>query len=545
MIKIIKFCNKFFYGNRILLFLYVFITIVISFIGIIIPYILGVLIDQLSIDASNSSIYKFCLIFFSINIIKIIFTYINSVLYVKVQIKAAFNMNAHILNHIKKISMSFFHDKDISYLNQQINNDSNSLTIFTINILSDILTNSVTLIFVISILWKINSSIFYIILILIISYLLLYLGVKKIMYKYNYIFKESQSTFFSKLQEQLYNIKFIKIHSIFDFFENRLYDSYLDLINIAIKNNMVNYGFKSLESLITLSSQCMLIFLGALSVLKGNITIGFFTIISNYFFMSLNSFKYFMSLAQNYQNTLVSYNRIIAILNINEQTNGTKIIDKIERIELKNINFKYRNELVLCNFNYTFECGKIYCIVGENGSGKSTLVDILLGLYINEFTGKITYNDYDIHDINLYYLRESKVGVIEQEPLLISDTIINNIRLNNINIDEKRVKELLELFNLSIDKNKVVQDKGENLSGGEKQKLSIIRELLKDPCLIIFDEPTSALDKESKLKFYNLISEIKKDKSKIIIIITHDSELINLTNNIININYGGVYNGMD
>ena len=163
MIKIIKFCNKFFYGNRILLFLYVFITIVISFIGIIIPYILGVLIDQLSIDASNSSIYKFCLIFFSINIIKIIFTYINSVLYVKVQIKAAFNMNAHILNHIKKISMSFFHDKDISYLNQQINNDSNSLTIFTINILSDILTNSVTLIFVISILWKINSSIFYII----------------------------------------------------------------------------------------------------------------------------------------------------------------------------------------------------------------------------------------------------------------------------------------------------------------------------------------------------------------------------------------------
>lgn len=543
--KIIFFCNKFFSNNKILLLIYIVFTMLISFLSISIPYIMGKFIDILTLNNSIIFIYKYCTLFFIINIIKIIFEYIKSLLYIKIQMTTAFNINSYIINYIKKLPMSFFKNTDISYLNQRINSDSNSIVMFTINIFSDILTNSIILIFVIGILIKINHLISYILCALFISYIILYFSMRKILYKANYNFKEIQAKFFSKLHEQLYNVKFIKIHSVFSFFEERLYKSYLQLFKIAIKTNKISFGFKSFEGFITVSAQCILLLFSAVSVINGEITIGFFTVLSSYFTMLLNSLKYFIGVFQNYQENLVSYNRIQSILNVKQQINGSKVLNNISSIELKNINFKHDELQLFNNFNYIFEKGKIYCIVGGNGSGKSTLIDILLGLHVNEFDGQVLYNNININDINLYLLRKENIGVSEQEPLLISDTILNNIKLINKNFNEKKLDILMEKFNINNIKDKLVQENSNNLSGGEKQKISIIREILKNPDLIIFDEPTSALDKESKNEFNNLIKEIEDTKSKIIIIITHDKDLMKLTKNIIKINSGGNSYGMD
>lgn len=543
--KIIFFCNKFFSENKILLFIYILFTMIISFLSVSIPYVMGKFIDILSFNSSITLIYKYCVLFFVINIIKIFFEYIKSLLYIKVQMNTAFNINSYVVNYIKKLPMTFFKDIDISYLNQRINSDSNSIVMFTINIFSDILTNSIILIFIIGILIKINYLISYIVCALFISYIILYLSMRKILYKANYTFKEIQSKFFSKLHEQLYNVKFIKIHSVFKFFEERLYKSYLQLSKIAIKTNKISFGFKSFEGFITLIAQCILLLFAAINVINGDITIGFFTVLSSYFTMLLNSLKYFIGVFQNYQENLVSYNRIQSILNVKHQINGNTILSNISSIELKNINFKHDDLHLFNNFSYTFEKGNIYCIVGENGSGKSTLIDILLGIYINEFSGQVMYNNIDITNIDLYLLRKEKIGVSEQEPLLISDTILNNIKLTNNNLNENKLEILMEKFNITNIKDKLVQENSTNLSGGEKQKISIIREVLKNPDFIIFDEPTSALDKDSKNEFTNLIEELNNTKSKIIIIITHDKDLMKLTENILEINSGGKCYGMD
>ena len=531
--QIIKFCNKFFYNNKISFLLYIFLTLIISLLRVSIPYIIGKFIDILSLSFSYNSIHNYCILFFLVNLLKIIFEYLQSVLFIKVQTSTAFNINSYILNHIKKIPISFFNKTDISYLNQRINADSNSIVIFTINIFSDILTNSIILIFVIGLLIKINFSIIFVILFLVISYIILYFSMKKVLYKNNYMFKESQANFFSKLHEQLYNTKFIKLHSVFNFFENRLTNSYLKLFKISIKTNKVHFLFKSIEESLTLSSQCLLLFLGALAVVNGSITIGLFTIISNYFNMLLNSLKYFIGVFQNYQENLVSFNRIQDILKIPKETNGQDILDDIISIELKNIKFNHGKSIVFNDYSYKFEKGNIYFIVGQNGCGKSTLIDILLGIHIDEFQGDILYNNSSIKNIDLYKLREENIGIVEQEPLLVSDTIFNNLKLINKSCNEDKINYLLNYFDIYDIKDKIVQENSTNLSGGEKQKISIIRELLKNPSLIIFDEPTSALDKKSKIKFYKLIEELNSDKSKLIIIITHDKELIDLSNNII------------
>lgn len=176
-----------------------------------------------------------------------------------------------------------------------------------------------------------------------------------------------------------------------------------------------------------------------------------------------------------------------------------------------------------------FVAGKIYSIRGENGAGKSTLINLLLGLYINCYRGEIIYNGIDINKIDLVDLRNKLVGVTEQIPLLLNDTLYNNLlmgsknfELMNFLIDYFQLNDFISRLENGI--NNVINESTTNISGGEKQKIAIIRQLISNPDVMIFDEPTASLDFDSKNKFLKYITKIKANK--IIIIITHD-DIIN------------------
>jgi len=139
----------------------------------------------------------------------------------------------------------------------------------------------------------------------------------------------------------------------------------------------------------------------------------------------------------------------------------------------------------------------------------------------------------------MYEIKLRCIGVTEQEPILIADTLLNNITFGQ-KYSNDRLYELIEILNLdnyisSLDNGleTIINEKSSNISGGEKQKISILRELLKNPEVLIFDEPTSALDSLSKIKLINYLQEIKTDK--IIIIISHDEIIKNICDKIINI----------
>ena len=223
---------------------------------------------------------------------------------------------------------------------------------------------------------------------------------------------------------------------------------------------------------------------------------------------------------------LVSYDRIMNLFNIQAELNGSLLINDISKIELKNVNFSYDNNIiVLKDFSYTFNKGKIYKIIGENGKGKSSLINVIIGLY-NNYTGNINYNDINIKNIDIIDLRKNFISVVEQEPVLMNDTIYNNLTYNiqhsKENLLNLTLKELnLDTFINSLENgmDTIISEKNYNLSGGQKQKLSVTRSLLKQPKLLILDEANSAMDKESVEKLNTLLKNIKKDM--IIIIITH------------------------
>jgi len=197
-------------------------------------------------------------------------------------------------------------------------------------------------------------------------------------------------------------------------------------------------------------------------------------------------------------------------------------------ITLKNLYKNYGNNEVLKDIGLKLEDNKMYVIKGVSGCGKSTLLGIIAGL-ITDYTGEYYYNDVLVNKKNIKNIRKN-FGYINQKSMLISNiTILDNLLF--IKDNRKKIEELAKEFDVSHILNKTP----DKISGGERQRISIIRALLSDPKVIIADEPTSSLDQKNSIQFVNYLNKIK---DKTVIIATHKDIFDEYTDHIINLDYG-------
>lgn len=177
--------------------------------------------------------------------------------------------------------------------------------------------------------------------------------------------------------------------------------------------------------------------------------------------------------------------------------------------------------------------------MGKNGSGKTSLINVLLGLYLSDISGMIYINGIEYNRVDLYKTREYLLSFTSQELLFLNDTINKNILLGQKNINNDQIEYFLNGFGLTgsyFKSNNILVDEhslNKSLSGGELQKISLIRQLINPKQLIVMDEPTSALDKKSRDFLLNEILKLKKDR--IIIIVTHDKSFCKISDYIVNL----------
>lgn len=523
---VINFCKSYIIKYKSKLYMYIIIGLITSILGMMTSIIGGSFINQLIAINGKKYLLYYCVVFFIISILKIFLSIYSNYLYTIIQTKVSFELNKDVLNHLRKVSMLKLKDIDTVYLSQRVNNDSNHLIIFFLGAISDSIINFIMLICTTIVLIAINYKITIVLFFIILLYICLYNLLNKEIYSKSYIVKEAQSEFFSKLNEQLCNIKFIRIHSANKLFDNRLLVSFKNLFNKLMSYQKTIYLFNSCESLVGTIAQLSIYIIGGIEIFNGNLSIGLFTIIISFFGNMIGTTKYFLQFGKNYQEALVCYKRIVEIFNIELQEEGTIKIDYIENIKIENLSFRYKENYIFDNFQAYFEKGNIYSIVGENGVGKSTLIDLIMGVYINSYQGEIAINGIDIKKIDLLAMKFKNIGITEQEPILISDTLITNISLDN-KVDIKKIKKICCEIGLNEyinhadrELDTIINNESSNISGGEKQKIAIVRQLVKDPDVMIFDEPLSALDNNSKEKFIKYIEKIKRNK--IIFIISHD-----------------------
>lgn len=538
---IFRFCHPYLKKVRRLLSILIGLYLVVSLIGLVSPYVMGRFIDRLLEADSLAFIRNYVILLAGLAVFEFFMSYICERLYIKVQLGSGYALNANAIHHLQKLRLGFSQGQNTAFLNQQINNDANSAVIFCITILQNIVANVLSLLVPFVLILRFEPWLALCLFVLSVLYFVMYNVLKKPVYQADYAFKEEQAVFFSKLNGQISDIRFIQTQGLAESFIRRLDQSVKGLLGKALKSQRAGFGFTGADVLIRTVASIAVFLFGGAAVIQKRMTIGELTIVMSYFSTTLSAVRYFFSLGKSVQSNRVCCDRLKRIFDVKEQTNGTERLDDIETIECSGLSFAYGEEKVLDNLSRTFRKGGIYAFVGENGSGKSTLINLLLGLFIDDYEGSIRYNGRDIKTIDMRTLRRELVGVSEQEPILLEETLRFNLTLDDdAELPLEAFSKLAAMINLdsyleSLPEglDTVVREGAANLSGGEKQKLSIVRALLKNPKLLVLDEPTSALDKASGAHLVAYLQETCEDR--IVFISTHDNALIDICSGVVSL----------
>lgn len=532
--KILKYCGKYLNLHLSNIIPYCIVAFIYYMMLLAEPYIFGSFVEILTNNTSISFIVQYCCIYLLIAVVGYISSYFVKITGTKLNVDICQDFKVDMLEHIQNTPLSYTNSIDKAKFTHKINNDIQLLIGFILNILQTVLGKIACLIVPYIYILRANLKLGLLLLIIFPLMIIIYKVFEKKLFITASNYMNAQTSFFQKLEEQLFDVKYIKLNNASGILKERFINSGKLLKSTAVTDEKVSFLYWLSSNNMDIFFKIFFLLYGGIAIIQHRMNIGTFIIITSYLPMITNSFMYLLDLGKEIQQGKVYYTRLKEISDVEEDHNGTILLDDISKVELKHVNFNHGKMQIISNFSYTFKKGYIYTIIGDNGSGKSTLVNLILGLYINEFTGEITYNDITIQDIDMKRTRESLVGVAEQEPSLLADSIKYNITYNNVSNDESQIKKYIDAVKLSdylencengLDT--IVNENSTNLSGGQKQKISIVRALFKEPKLLVLDEPTSALDKESKKAFLNYIHTNKKEK--ITIIVTHDPEFIKIS----------------
>ena len=350
---------------------------------------------------------------------------------------------------------------------------------------------------------------------------------------------QEMNSFMSEINENLALLKSIKAMAIEKKFLSLLLKTFENLKFIQRK---IIIFMGSLQILLEPLFVFFLIFLiYMIKIVSPGILVStqfiFLIIIFYIIFTKVSLIQVYIQKLSNSQVYFESYNKLLN--DAKKQTQkieGIKKIENLQSIEFKDVCFKYNKSKILNKFSFKIKSKKIISITGPTGIGKTTILDLISSLYTPD-SGEILINGNSLLNIKGW---RKKIGYVGQDPILMNDTILNNITFRDESISSQKVDEVIKLSSLQgMIKNSpdglstIAGERGINLSGGQKQRISLARALLREPFLLLMDEPTSALDKETKI---SVLSNLKKIKKKVTIIcITHDQEVLKISDSIITI----------
>ena len=305
--------------------------------------------------------------------------------------------------------------------------------------------------------------------------------------------------------------------------------------NVILRNNQlfVNRTMSALFPAIILimnGISLLIIWIGGKNIDAGSIQVGDMMAFITYTMQIVMSFLFFTFLMMQLPRAEVAAGRIDEVLGTditvldNENIQDDMLSNVHGTLKFEDVSFTFdgADSPVLSNITFEAEAGKTTAIIGSTGSGKSTLLH-LIPRYFDATAGRITIDGVDIRDVSMNKLR-NLLGFVPQKGVLFSGTIESNIKFGDENITDEEMKTAAEIaqateFILAKEEkyNSEISQGGSNVSGGQKQRLSIARALAKNPKILLFDDSFSALDYKTDVKLRKTLKEKMKDTTTIIV----------------------------
>ena len=340
---------------------------------------------------------------------------------------------------------------------------------------------------------------------------------------------ESAGFLNTHIVEVFKNHKLIKIFQQegYEFF--RLNEKLNHLRDIAKKTAKIFVRVSPIMETLTGIMIALLIFYSGKLIMKDEIGISNFFSFLAAMMLSYQPVRSLATLNMGVQAGLSAARRILPVIDekieIKDDISAKKFILNKGQINFEKVNFKYdlkNNIQTLDNINLKIDAGKMTALVGLSGSGKSTILNLIPRFY-NILSGDIKFDGQSINNLTIKSLR-SEISLVSQETTLFDDTIRNNIAYANLNASDE---EIIEAAKKSyayefIDKlpekyETLIGENGLRLSGGEKQRLSIARAMLKKSSIILLDEATSSLDADTEQKIQKALTVLTKNKTTVVI----------------------------
>lgn len=439
-------------------------------------------------------------------------------------------------NHMIRLPMKFFSSRKAGEIISRFSDADNINDTVAETVLSLMLDVIMSVVGGIIVYFQ-NQYLFFISVVLLLLYTIIVFSFKGILKKVNREVLENNSQMTSLVIQSINGIETIKTYNL----EKRIQDEtefkYLKVLKSSLKRTKIGIFLGTLSEIVELLGNMAIIWIGSMQVINGKLTLGEMMVFNTLLGYFTEPVKNLIGLQPTIQTAMVSADRLGEVIDLDIEQKDERIIPNNLKgdIEIKNLDFRYgTREQILKNINMKIKKGEKIALVGESGSGKTTLAKLFLKFFDFE-KGEININDFNIKDIDITFLRE-KISYISQDIFLFNNTIKENLILNET-IKMEEVIEMAKKINaydfinqLPQRFNYVIEENGANLSMGQKQRLSILRALLKKPDILIMDEATSNLDTITENIIQNTLNNL--DMEMTIIIIAHRLSTIRMCDRI-------------
>ncbi|CEP43557.1 bacteriocin ABC transporter ATP-binding/permease [[Clostridium] sordellii] len=502
-------------------------SILITVFGIIGSFYFKFLLDDIVPNNLKQSLTIFSIGFIVLAIFKVIMESFRTHLLIHLGQKLDIPLMLGYYNHVIDLPMNFFGTREVGEIISRFNDASNIRQAIS----GVALTMMIDVFMVLiggGILYSQSPSLFGLTIIPLVLYGIIVFSFKSNIEKANRETMEKNSKLTSYLIESLNGIETIKAFNSEREVNLETEKRFIKFIKAIFKNECINNMQVSLKSLVKGIFAIAIIWIGSIQVLNGKISFGELLTFNALLLYFLSPIENIINLQPTVQTALVAAERLSEILDLElekSENEDKKIKPNTIKgnIEFKNVDFRYgTRQLILKGINMTIKKGERIALVGESGSGKTTLAKLLLNFYQCE-KGEILVNNYNLLDINVEALR-SKIAYISQETFLFNGTILENLMLGNPYLTYEEVIDACEkaqihdfINSLPLRYNTLVEENGSNFSGGQKQRLSIARAILRKPEILIMDEATSNLDSITEKAIERTIHKFSEGMTTIII----------------------------
>ncbi len=514
-------------------FLLVFVTILLSaVVGLLPAVITGRIVDKALVTPNMKLLIKLCIAAFLAVAVSQVIGVLESYINAWISQRIIFDMKNQMYKHLQSMPHAFFTTEKqgdiITRMNTDINGVSSVISGTLSSIVSNVAVSVTTLVALFSMSWKLA----------IIGMLVIPLLIIPSRVVGNTRFKlvtESQAKHdeMNQIINETLSVSGSMLVKIFTR-EQKEYDKFVqkneEVTKISLKEAQTGRWFRVAMGMFTQIGPLLIYLAGGYFLIRNDdpaLTVGTITAtvaLVNRLYRPVESL---LNLGVDFTRSLALFTRIFDYLDrpvtIKSPENGQKPDLANKDVVYENVVFSYSPEKpLLTDVNFTVPGGSMYAIVGPSGSGKSTVVNMIPRLY-DVLGGSVTIGGVDVRDMDLTWLR-SQIGVVTQETYLFNGTILENLRYAKDDATMEEIEEACRKASIHdfiaaqpLGYDTQVGNRGLKLSGGEKQRISIARVILKDPKILILDEATSALDSISENAIQEALETMMQGRTSIVI----------------------------